>query len=130
LNQTTPFSFKHSPLRWLHVLVGVTGVFIFLNTGQYMDKQLDHLRGMDLGPRALYRSAHIYILFASLLHLMLGAYLKQANGIIQIAIQIAASLMMLFALGLFVWSFYSETSLQLIEGRKLDWVFIYPRHQQ
>jgi hypothetical protein len=95
LNQTTPFSFKHSPLRWLHVLVGVTGVFIFLNTGQYMDKQLDHLRGMDLGPRALYRSAHIYILFASLLHLMLGAYLKQANSIIQIAIQIAASLMII-----------------------------------
>jgi hypothetical protein len=84
-----------------------------------MDKELGHLRGMELGPRALYRSAHIYILFASLLHLMLGAYLNQSKGILQVALQMAASLMLLIALGLFVWSFYTETNLQLIERPKI-----------
>lgn len=119
MTQHAPFSFYSSPLRWLHVLIGITGVIVFLNTGQYMDKQLDHLRGMELGPRALYRSAHIYILFASLLHLLLGAYLKQAKGIVRITLQIVASLMLLIALGLFVWSFYTETNLQLIERPKI-----------
>jgi drug/metabolite transporter (DMT)-like permease len=114
-----PFSFKHSPLRWLHVLIGFTGIIIFLNTGQFMDKELGHLRGMELGPRALYRSAHIYILFASLLHLMLGAYLNQSKKIFKVALQMAASLMLLIALGLFVWSFYTETDLQLIERPKI-----------
>jgi hypothetical protein len=83
-----------------------------------MDKELGHLRGMELGPRALYRSAHIYILFASLLHLMLGAYLKQSKSILLFTLQMAASLILLIALSLFVGSFYTETSLQLIERPK------------
>ena len=113
--QQLAFTYKNYPLRWFHLLIGIIGVIVFLNTGQYMDKELNHLRGMELGPRALYRSAHIYILFASLMHLLLGAYLQQATGIIRNMLQYAASLMIVIALGLFIYSFYTETNLQLIE---------------
>ena len=39
-----------------------------------MDRWLGHLAGMADLPRMLYRSAHIYLLFAALLNLLLGLY--------------------------------------------------------
>lgn len=59
-------------MRRLHLAVGVLGVVTFLMTGQYMDRWLGHLAGMADLPRMLYRSAHIYLLFAALLNLLLG----------------------------------------------------------
>jgi hypothetical protein len=52
----------------------------FLGTGQYMDKVHDHLRGMDDARRLLFRSTHLYLLFASLVNLALGLYLRPAFG--------------------------------------------------
>jgi hypothetical protein len=68
------------PLKWLHVIVGIVGVIGFLATGQYMDRVLDHLRGMDDARRLLFRSTHVYLLFGSLLNLALGLYLQPACG--------------------------------------------------
>ena len=56
----------------LHFWIGVVGLCVFVLTGQYMDKVLDHLVGMSDGPRMLYRSAHIYILLASMMNLVYG----------------------------------------------------------
>jgi hypothetical protein len=56
----------------LHFWVGVGGLCVFVLTGQYMDKVLGHLVGMSDGPRMLYRSAHIYILLASMMNLVYG----------------------------------------------------------
>ena len=67
-------------MRWLHLAVGVAGVLGFLGTGQYMDKVHDHLRGMDDARRLLFRSTHLYLLFASLVNLALGLYLRPALG--------------------------------------------------
>lgn len=61
-------------MRRLHFGVGALGVVAFLLTGQYMDRWLGHLAGMADLPRMLYRSAHIYLLFAALLNLLLGLY--------------------------------------------------------
>jgi hypothetical protein len=58
----------------------VTGVVAFLLTGQYMDLAHDHLRGMDDARRLLFRSTHIYLLFAALLNLALGLHLTTAAG--------------------------------------------------
>jgi hypothetical protein len=41
-----------------------------------MDLSYDHLRGLDDTTRMLFRSTHIYLLFAALLNLALGLYLK------------------------------------------------------
>ena len=67
-------------MRWLHLAVGVAGVVGFLGTGQYMDLVHDHLRGMDDTRRLLFRSTHLYLLFASLVNLALGLYLRPASG--------------------------------------------------
>ena len=61
-------------IRRLHWIVGAAGIVAFLLTGQYMDRWLGHLAGMADLPRMLYRSAHIYLLFAALLNLVLGLY--------------------------------------------------------
>jgi hypothetical protein len=60
--------------RRVNLILGILGVVAFLATGQYMDRRFDHLRGMADAPRLLFRSAHIYLLFSSLLNLLVGAY--------------------------------------------------------
>ena len=67
-------------VRWLHLAVGIVGVISFLGTGQYMDRALDHLRGMDDARRLLFRSTHIYLLYGSLVNLALGLYLPATFG--------------------------------------------------
>lgn len=61
-------------MRRLHLAIGPLALAGFLATGQYMDARHDHLRGMAAAPRLLFRSAHICLLFASLLNLTLGLY--------------------------------------------------------
>jgi hypothetical protein len=63
-------------MRRLHLAIGFGGVVAFLMTGQYMDRWLGHLAGMADLPRMLYRSAHIYLLFAALLNVLLGLHVE------------------------------------------------------
>ena len=48
-------------MRKFHAVFGLVIVIVFLLTGQYMDKYLQHLHGMPDGPRMLYRTRHIFI---------------------------------------------------------------------
>jgi hypothetical protein len=59
----------------LHLVVGLVALVAFLASGQYMALGHDHLRGLDDTTRMLFRSTHIYLLFAALLNLALGLYL-------------------------------------------------------
>lgn len=63
-------------LRQVHTAVGILFLAGFVASGQYMDLVQDHLVGMADGPRLMYRSAHIYLLFAALLNLLLGSYVQ------------------------------------------------------
>jgi hypothetical protein len=63
-------------LRNAHLVVGVLGLVIFLLTGQYMHWWHGHLLGMSDRPRLLFRSAHIYLLWSSLLNTLLGLYFR------------------------------------------------------
>jgi hypothetical protein len=63
-----------------HLAVGLLGLAAFAASGQYMDLRYDHLRGLDDKTRLLFRSTHIYLLFAVLLNLALGLYLAPAAG--------------------------------------------------
>ncbi len=60
----------------VHVAFAVLAFGAFGATGLYMDRVLDHLRDMDLGVRMVYRSRHIYILMAALIHGGVGAYYR------------------------------------------------------
>jgi hypothetical protein len=62
-------------MRRLHLITGLLALGAFLASGQYMDRTYDHLRGLDDTTRMLFRSTHIYLLFAALLNLALGLHL-------------------------------------------------------
>jgi len=98
-----------------HLLVGLAGLAAFLLTGQYMDRWLSHLDGMPDGPRALYRSGHIYILFSALLNLVLGVYVVTSAGRTSRWLQYVGSALLVGGLGLFVYGFFAETPLALVE---------------
>src|SRR5581483_10072632 len=63
----------------------------------YMDRAHDHLRGLDGATRLLFRSTHIYLLFAALLNLALGLYLAPPRGRWRLALQRAGSVLVLAA---------------------------------
>lgn len=105
-------------LDWLgvlHVVLGVVGLFVFAETGQFMDQRLDHLVGMADGPRALYRSSHIYILLCALLHFALGLYLNRSSWLPGRVLQILGSLLLVASFAGFVYGFYVETPLAEVE---------------
>lgn len=102
-------------LRLTHLAAGLLGVVAFVLTGQYMDASLDHLRGMPDALRTLYRSGHIYILFAGLLHLLLGAYLQLKRPTVVTVMQVAGSVLLFAALALFLYGFFVETPLGAVE---------------
>ena len=99
----------------LHLLTGIGGLLAFLLTGQYMDRWLNHLNGMADGPRALYRSAHIYILFSALLNLLLGTYFVPVQGRLGRALQLLGSVLLVAAPVLLLYGFIVETPLAVVE---------------
>ena len=96
----------------------------FLGTGQYMHHVHDHLHSMPDVPRLLFRSAHIYVLMISLLHMILGAYYVPAVGRVARTIQIVGSVGLTAALGFILLSFFRE-SLQGSIDRVLATLAIY-----
>lgn len=95
-------------IRNLHLALGVAGVVAFLVTGQYMDRRLDHLRGMSDGPRLLHRSAHIYLLFSALLNLVLGLYWAPSPRVLGRRLQIVGCVLIAVGPALFVLAFLRE----------------------
>jgi hypothetical protein len=102
-------------MRRLHLAVGSLALLGFVLTGQYMDRVHAHLVGMPDGPRLLYRSAHIYLLFAALLNLLLGAYLRPAPQHGVRLLQGAASVTLLALPALFAVAFFREPALAGLE---------------
>ena len=94
----------------LHLLVGLLALAAFLLTGQYMDRALDHLRAMEDGPRMIYRSAHIYLLWSGLLNTTIGLYLQPAAGWRR-AVQASGSVLLLAGPPLLLAAFALEPAL-------------------
>ena len=106
---------RHSVLQRIHLIAGLLGLVAFLLTGLFMDRRLDHLVGMPDGPRALYRSGHIYILFSALLNLLLGVYLTTPASRAARVVQYLGSALLLGALFLLLYGFIVETPRAIIE---------------
>ena len=98
-------------MKRFHIILGLLLFVGFLLTGQYMDKFHEHLRGMSDGPRMLYRSRHIYILLAAMLHLALGVYFSYQPAKVRRTLQLLGSLLITIASVLFVYAFFQEPSL-------------------
>ncbi len=95
-------------LRRVHLAVGIAALVAFVLTGQYMDRVHAHLDGMADAPRMLFRSAHIYLLFAALLNLLLGVYLRPAHAALGRALQLAGSAALLATPAMFTAAFFAE----------------------
>lgn len=97
-------------LRWMHLAIGTLGMAVFLGSGQYMHWVHGHLQGMPDGPRMLYRSSHIYLMWSSLLNILLGCYLVQLRHRALRAAQALASLCLLAGPFLLTASFFTESN--------------------
>ncbi len=97
--------------RPLHFWTGIVFVIIFLLTGQYMDLAHNHLEGMADGPRMIYRSGHIYILFAAVLNLVSGIYWNELPGFRK-KLQILASVLLLLLPWVLLYGFFQEPHLK------------------
>ena len=104
-----------SVARRTHLILGLAGVVAFLATGAYMHFRYAHLAGMADGPRLLFRSSHIYLLFSSLLNLLLGIYWTPGTTALRRTLQgIGSSLLALGPL-LSLLAFLQEPWLQDLE---------------
>ena len=98
-------------MKRFHAGFGLIVVIVFLLTGQYMDKYLHHLRGMPDGPRMLFRTRHIFILLAGLLHIGIGAYFTFQKPQTRRLMQTLGSGLIVVATVLFVVAFFYEPKL-------------------
>ena len=106
-------------LRRVHALVGALALVSFVLSGQYMHWGLGHLSTMPDVPRLMYRSAHIYLLFAGLLNLALGLHLRGAGTAGARWVQIIGSVSLMASPVLFGCSFWMESHQPSIERHLL-----------
>src|SRR5687767_3427493 len=107
--------------RRVHLILGIAGLVAFLATGQYMDHRWDHLSGMADGPRLLFRSAHIYLLFSSLLNLLLGIYWTRGRTGLRRGLQAAGSVLVAIGPLLFIVAFLREPWLRDLDRPFASW---------
>lgn len=98
-------------LRIAHLAVGLVFLAVFLLTGQYMDRYLDHLQATPDTQRMLFRSTHIYLLWSALLNLALGLYLRLSPVRVRRTVQWLGSIMVLGGPFLLTIAFFHEPSL-------------------
>lgn len=98
-------------MKRFHLIFGVVILVAFLLTGQYMDRVHEHLRNMADGPRMLYRTRHIFILFSGLLHLGIGTYFRYRLDAGRRLLQVLGSVLLTIASVLFIIAFFYEPHL-------------------
>ncbi len=99
-------------MKRFHLIFGLTVLVVFLLTGQYMDRFLYHLMYMSDGPRMLYRTRHIFILMAGLVHVGIGSYFKYQSTRARRALQITGSILITIAPVVFTIAFFYEPHLE------------------
>src|SRR5688572_29990950 len=93
-------------MRRFHFYFGVAVVIVFLLTGQYMEYV--HNRSLPDGPRLLYRSRHIYLLFSGLINLSIGTYLTYRPTGWRRPMQVTGSVLLTIGPALLLIGFFRE----------------------
>ena len=96
-------------MSYLHLVFGIIFFVIFLVTGKFMRWDFPDKEIIPQDFRILMRSRHIYILLSSLIHILLGIYLKIHTEIWRKILQSFASVLLFAGSVLFVWAFVYET---------------------
>jgi len=95
-------------MRRFHQVFGWSLFIFFLLTGEYMARYHNRLHGLPDGVRMLYRSRHIYILFAALMSIVLGLYFSWGPPGWRSKLQAAGSIVMVAATGLLILAFFRD----------------------
>ncbi|WND03143.1 hypothetical protein QGN29_02025 [Temperatibacter marinus] len=96
-------------LRKTHFWGGLLGLILFALSGQYMESV--PTRYLDDGPRMMYRSMHIYFLFACLMNIIHGAQSFKALDIpLESGFEYCKSGLLFLIPFLFGYSFFIESS--------------------
>lgn len=96
-------------MSWFHLVIRLLLFWIFTVTGQYMRADFPDKGDMDQILRILMRSRHIYILFSSLIHIVLGVYLVLRPSLAQRIFQFIGSALLVTSSGLLLWAFVVES---------------------
>ena len=96
-------------MSYLHLVFGIVLFIVFTMTGKYMRWDFPDKDIIPQDFRLLMRSRHIYILLSSLIHIILGVYLKIHPETWRKGVQIFASVLLMTGSVLFVWAFIHET---------------------
>ena len=86
-----------------------------------MEMAHDHLIGMADGPRMLYRTRHIFVLFMGLLSLGLGAYIQPHPEPLRRRSQWSGSILIVIATFLFITAFFYEPTLHYLRSPLSHW---------
>ena len=108
-------------MRRFHFIFGLLLFVAFLLTGQYMDKFHNHLEATEIGVRMLYRTRHIFILLASLIHVVLGVYHQTRAGQWQRIVQSAGSTVLVGGSLLLVAAFFLDSPTRNLKTPYSHW---------
>lgn len=96
-------------MSYAHLIFGIILFVVFLVTGRFMRMDFPDKEIIPQELRLLMRSRHIYILFSSLIHILLGLYLEMNGNVWRKYLQIFGSALLFSAGVLLVWAFVFET---------------------
>lgn len=96
-------------MSYVHLIFGIAVFVIFLITGKLMRIDFPDKEIIEQQFRLLMRSRHIYILFAALIHILLGVYLQRSSLKFQKYLQLAGSVFLFAGTILLICAFFYET---------------------
>jgi hypothetical protein len=92
-----------------HLVIGILLFIAFCVTGKLMRIDFPDKDVIPQDLRLLMRSRHIYILFASLMHLLLGIYLRIENDKMIKPLQYAGSFILIVSGVVLIFGWWTET---------------------
>lgn len=98
--------------RYCHLFIGGLGLALFILQGQYMGRVLG-VTDLPDAARMMYRSAHIYLLLASVANIVAGYFMTPTTLVRPL--QRLIGIVLLLSPFLFIWSFFTE-----VTGASLD----------
>ena len=98
-------------MRKAHLISGLLFFALFLASGRHMGQVLPAFSGELDGLRMMYRASHVYLLYASLLNLLAGAYWHPVS--LRRRTQLLASCLLLLSQPVLGLGFLLEPALNL-----------------
>jgi len=101
-------------VRWriCHLLIGGLGLILFMLQGQYMARILG-VADLPDAARMMYRSAHIYLLLASVANVVAGYFMTPT--VVVHHLQRLIGVVLLLSPVLFIWSFFTESTVVTLD---------------